>query len=52
MIVIDLTNQERTKSERIARLRQRLKSDWLKDPQSRELVAIIKGVLDLLEDEL
>jgi hypothetical protein len=47
--VIDLTPQQRTKSDRIERLRRRLERGPL-DPQA--LAAVMKGILDLLEDEL
>lgn len=42
--------QTRTKQDRIARLRRRL--DQLPPGSSPEIVAFLKGVLDLLEDEL
>lgn len=40
---------ERSKRERIARLRKRLAE---LDPRDDALVSIFKGLLDLLEDEL
>lgn len=42
-------HQDRTKAERIARLRERLTRA---SERPAELVAVIKGMLDLLEDEL
>jgi hypothetical protein len=48
MANIDEGPRNRTKRERIARLRKRLDTavGWL------ELVGIVKGLLDLLDDEL
>lgn len=41
---------QRSKQDRIARLRQRLGRDDVREPTV--LVSIIKGILDLLGDEL
>lgn len=45
-------HSDRTKAERIERLRERLRVVENSDAAPRGLVNVIKGVLDLLSDEL
>lgn len=45
-------DKQRTKLERIERLRERLKQIQREEPGRRSLIGILQGVLDLLADEL
>lgn len=46
-----MAQEERTKAERVERLRRRLAEAYV-PPGTAALVAVLKGILDLLADEL
>lgn len=47
-----MTEQQRSKRDRIERLRERLRAVILRSENEQRMMDVIKGILDLLADEL